>query len=128
MNILKTFTRIYLEPANLNRAIAFYENLFNEKCNLRFMYSEARLELAGVGSILLIAGSEEALQQFKNTKATFIVDSLNDFKEELIKHGAVILQEPRKVPTGVNMRIKHPDGAIIEYVELFQKFPRSTSF
>ncbi|GBE54783.1 MAG TPA: VOC family protein [Euryarchaeota archaeon] len=118
MNILKTLTRIYLEPANLNRAIAFYENLFNEKCNLRFRYSDARLELAGVGSVLLIAGSEEALQQFKNTKATFIVDSLNDFKEELIKHGAVVLQEPRKVPTGVNMRVKHPDGAIIEYVEL----------
>jgi len=50
------------------------------------MYSEARLELAGLGSILLIAGSEEALQQFKNITTTFIVDSLNDFKEELVNY------------------------------------------
>jgi predicted enzyme related to lactoylglutathione lyase len=102
MQIIKVLTRVYLSPIDLDEAIAFYENLFTEK---------------GVGSILLIAGSAEALSSFKSTHATFLVDSLNDFREALIQEGAVILAEPNKVPTGVNMRAMHPDGTIIEYVE-----------
>ncbi|MBN3906345.1 MAG: VOC family protein [Nostoc sp. NMS1] len=117
MQILKVLTRVYLSPVDLDEAIAFYENLFTEKCWLWFQYSEAELELASVGSILLIAGSAEALSPFKSTHATFLVDSLNDFKEALIQQGAVILAEPNKVTTGVNMRAMHPDGTIIEYLE-----------
>jgi predicted enzyme related to lactoylglutathione lyase len=117
MQILKVLTRVYLSPVDLDEAIAFYENLFTEKCWLWFQYSEAELELASVGSILLIAGSAEALSPFKTTHATFLVDSLNDFKEALIQQGAVILAEPNKVTTGVNMRAMHPDGTIIEYLE-----------
>ncbi|MBH8561232.1 VOC family protein [Nostoc sp. CENA67] len=117
MQILKVLTRVYLSPADLDDAIAFYENLFTEKCWLWFEYSETGLELAGVGSILLIAGSAEALSPFKSTQATFLVDSLNDFREALALQGAVILAEPNKVPTGANMRAMHPDGTIVEYVE-----------
>jgi predicted enzyme related to lactoylglutathione lyase len=117
MQILKVLTRVYLNPIDLDDAIAFYENLFTESCWLWFQYSEAGLELAGVGSILLIAGSAEALSPFESTKATFLVDSLNDFREALTQQGAVILAEPDKVPTGSNMRAIHPDGTIIEYIE-----------
>ncbi len=109
--------RIYLNPAELDKTIDFYENIFGEKCQLRFKYSEVKLELAMVGYVLLIAGSDEALKPFRNTQATFLVDSLNDFKDKLVHHGAVILKEPQNVPTGINMRVKHPDGTIIEYVE-----------
>ncbi|MBG1265783.1 VOC family protein [Nostoc sp. WHI] len=117
MQILKVLTRVYLNPIDLDEAIAFYEDLFTEKCWLWFQYSEAGLELAGVGSILLIAGSAETLSPFKSIQATFLVDSLNDFREALTQQGAVILAEPNKVPTGINMRAMHPDGTIIEYVE-----------
>jgi len=98
-------------------SLHFYENIFGEKCRLRFKYADAGLELANVGSILLIAGSDEALFPFKTTQATFLVDSLNDFKDKLVQYRAVILEEPKKVPTGANMRVKHPDGTVIEYVE-----------
>ncbi|WP_341528560.1 VOC family protein [Nostoc sp. UHCC 0302] len=117
MQILKVLTRVYLNPTDLDDAIAFYENLFKESCWLLFQYSETDLELAGVGSILLIAGSAEALSPFKSTQATFLVDSLHDFREALTEQGAVILAEPNKVPTGANMRARHPDGTIIEYIE-----------
>jgi predicted enzyme related to lactoylglutathione lyase len=110
MQILKVLTRVYLNPTDLDDAIAFYESLFTERCWLWFQYSETGLELAGVGSILLIAGSTEALSPFKSTHATFLVDSLNDFREALTEQGAVILAEPSKVPTGVNMRAMHPIG------------------
>jgi hypothetical protein len=117
MQIIKVLTRVYLKPTELDDAIAFYENLFTEKCWLWFEYSETGLELAGVGSILLIAGSAEVISPFKNTTATFLVDSLNDFRDVLIEQGAVILTEPSQVITGMNMQALHPDGTIIEYLE-----------
>ncbi|MBD2343952.1 VOC family protein [Anabaena subtropica] len=117
MQIIKVLTRVYLNPTELDDAIAFYENLFTEKCWLWFQYSETGLELAGVGSVLLIAGSAEVLSPFKNTQATFLVDSLNDFRELLTEQGAVIMTEPEQVLTGMNMQAIHPDGTIIEYVE-----------
>ena len=61
--------------------------------------------------------SEEKLHSFKSTRATFLVDSIDDFRNWLLNVGAVILEEPKKVPTGRNMRVLHPDGTIVEYVE-----------
>ncbi|MHB1056163.1 MAG: VOC family protein [Thermoleophilia bacterium] len=51
-------------------------------------------------------------------RTIFVVDSLNNFKDKLVQSGAAILNEPKQLPTGVNMVVKHPDGAVIEYVEL----------
>lgn len=109
--------RIYLAPAKLDDAVAFYERLLGEKCELRFKYSEAGLELASIGSVLLVAGSEDRLAAFRQTQATFLVDSIDDFRSWLLESGAEILDEPKKVPTGRNMRARHPDGAVVEYVE-----------
>ncbi len=74
MKVLGVMTRIYLVPANLDDAVAFYETLLGVKCDLRFECAEAGLELAGVGPMLLIAGSEEKLHSFRQTQATIIVD------------------------------------------------------
>ncbi len=71
-------TRIYLAPADLDETVAFYEKIFGVKCDQRFEYAEAGLELAGIGPILLIAGSDEKLHNIKLTQATFIVDSIDD--------------------------------------------------
>ncbi len=97
--------------------MAFYESLFGERSRVRFAYPEADLELAQVGSLLLIAGSEAALEPFKATQATFLVDSLSECKDFLLKSGATVLKEPKRVATGMNMLAKHPDGTRIEYVQ-----------
>lgn len=96
--------------------ITFYEKLFKQSNDLIFKHP-AGLELARVGSILLIAGSDEDLDYFRETKVTFIVDSLQDFKNNLLNNGAELLDIPKDVPTGQNMRFKHPDGTIAEYVQ-----------
>jgi hypothetical protein len=80
-------------------------------------YSEVDLELASVGSFLLLGGSESALKPFRDTKATLLVDSLDEFKTFLELNGAVIIRGPQKVPTGQNMTVKHLDGTVIEYVQ-----------
>lgn len=84
---------------------------------MRFKIPQIGLELVQIGNILIIAGSNEALKPFRSTQATFLVDSLDEFKAYLEEKGADILRGPNKVPTGRNMTVKHPDDSIIEYVE-----------
>lgn len=115
MTIKKVLTRICVRE--LDSAVELYETIFKEKCALRFQYPEMHLELAQVGSILLLCGSDEALEPFRATKATFLVDSVADFQAYLLQHGAKVIRDLKKVPTGVNMTLQHPDGTIVEYVE-----------
>ena len=117
MKILELLVRVFIDKEELDTTIGFYEKLFNAKCEMRFEYPEVRLELAQIESVLLIAGSESAREPFLNTKATFLVDCLDDFKTHLIFNNANIIEQPKAVPTGRNMRVQHPDGAIFEYVE-----------
>lgn len=115
MKLKKSLNRIYVH--NMNEAIKFYEEIFNEKCVNRFKYIEVNLELASIGNLLILSGSEEALKLFKDTQATFLVDSITEFKEFLLNNGAVIIRDIKEVPSGWNMTVKHFDGTIVEYVE-----------
>lgn len=115
MKIEKILTRLYVH--DINTAVDFYEKLLNEDCDLRFKYAEMNLELVQIGNILILSGTDEALKPFKDTKATFLVDSVTEFREFLLKNGAVIIRDLKKVPTGMNLTVKHLDGTIIEYVE-----------
>ena len=121
MKIVGVLVRIYLPLDQLEESITFYEQLFAERSRLHFKYPETGLELAQIGSVLLIAGSDAALAPFKATQATFLVDSLSEYKEALLKSGASILREPKQVPTGMNMLAKHRDGTIVEYVQHAQE-------
>ncbi len=117
MKVLNVSSRVYLQPDALDSTISFYEKLFNQTYRLRFSYSAAGLEIASVGHILLIAGSAENLEPFRKTVATFLVDNLDEFLFYLKQSGAQILSEPKEVPTGRNMHVRHPDGLVVEYVE-----------
>ena len=41
------------------------------------------LELASIDDLLLIGGKEEDLKPFKQTKVTFLVDSIEEFRDFL---------------------------------------------
>ncbi len=115
MKILKTLSRLYV--TDLPTALEFYEELLGTSAAMSFQIPQIGLELAQIGDILLIGGSEEALKPFRSTQATFLVDSLDEFRAFLEEKGAEIIRGPAKVPTGRNMTVKHPDGSVIEYVE-----------
>jgi predicted enzyme related to lactoylglutathione lyase len=115
MKILQTLSRLYVN--DLDHALKLYEELLGTPAAVRFEIPQIGLELAQIGDILLIAGSEEALKPFRSTQATFLVDSLDDFRTYLEEKGAEIIRGPNKVPTGRNMTVRHPDGPVIEYVE-----------
>lgn len=124
MRVLNILSRVYLGGDELDRAISFYEHILDMTCRLRFTHPRLGLELAQVGSVLLIAGSMDDLDPVNLTHMTFLVDSINDFRGKLVSEGAVILEGPNDVPTGLNMRVQHPDGTIVEYVEHGQEQPK----
>jgi predicted enzyme related to lactoylglutathione lyase len=115
MKILGTLTRIY--TTTFDETLRFYEDLTGTKAGIRFALPAAGLELAQVQDILIIAGSDDTLQPFRSTNATFLVDSLEEYHRFLTAHGAEIIRQPQTVPTGMNMTIRHPDGSVVEYVE-----------
>jgi predicted enzyme related to lactoylglutathione lyase len=115
MKILKKLVRIYVN--DLDSAITFYEKLTNHIVDMRFEMPLYNLELASIDDLLLISGKEEDLEPFKQTKVTFLVDSIDEFKDFLENSGSTIIRKPSKVPTGKNMTVKHPDGLVAEYVE-----------
>ncbi|KOA19173.1 glyoxalase-like domain protein [Clostridium homopropionicum DSM 5847] len=115
MKVKQILNRFYVN--DLEQAIEFYEKIFNEKCKLRFKYSEADLELAQIGNVLIISGTNEALKPFRSTQVTFLVDSVVEFKDFLLKNNPKIIRDVKEVPTGMNMTVQHLDGTIVEYVE-----------
>ena len=114
MKVLSISTRLYV--SDMDQALSFYEGIIHAKPTHRFRYAD--IELAAIGSLLILAGSLEALAPFRQTTATFIVDSITEFKDHLIEQGSSIIRDIQNVPTGKNMTVRHPDETVIEYVEL----------
>ncbi|HLI87179.1 MAG TPA: VOC family protein [Ktedonobacteraceae bacterium] len=116
MKILQVITRLYLSKEQLEASISFYESLFGEGSRLRATYPDG-IEAVQVGPLLLMAGPDQALAPFRATQANFLVDSLGEWKDFLEKSGAALIEEPHQAPTGPEMRVKHPDGTVIKYVQ-----------
>lgn len=79
--------------ALFDETVTFYESLYQKKCKLRFTYDAARLQLAQVHCVLIIAGTPEARKPYETTKLTLIVDSINAANELLQQNGALILMD-----------------------------------
>ena len=117
MRVHEVLTRIYLSSEAFESAITFYERLSGARCSLRFHYDAVRLVLAQVGCFLLIGGSLEDLAPFQETRLTIVIDDLDAFRYFLEGERAEVLSPPKVVPTGRNMRVRHADGLVVEYVE-----------
>ncbi|KPD10064.1 glyoxalase [Aneurinibacillus migulanus] len=115
MQIYKILTPIYVN--RLEKALPFYEELLQTKAGTRFHYTEKKLDVAVVGQLLLISGTDEALKVVRNIALSFLVDDIHTYKTWLLDNGALIRQDITKVPTGYNMIVQQSDGTVIEYVE-----------
>lgn len=115
MKVIDTLTRVFVHDIDV--AVHFYEEVLGKSCGMRFSYAEAGLKLAQVGSILIIAGSDEALAPLLETRMTFLVDSVEEWRSELLGKGAHMVRDAGHVPTGYNMTLRHPDGMVVEYVQ-----------
>ncbi|WBO68019.1 VOC family protein [Streptomyces camelliae] len=113
MKALATLARLYV--ADLDEALPALRALTGQDVRTRFFHGE--VEVASIGGFLLVAGTEQALAPFRRVQSTVLVDDLDGLRSLLAEHGGEILDGPNKVPTGRNATVRHPGGAVLEYVE-----------
>lgn len=124
MKILRmTAPVVTAESSQLDATVAFYEGLLGERSRARLRNPAGTLDLVLIGSALVIGGSIEALASRRDLKATLIVDSLEEWKSELTRLGAAVIEEPTSGPIssagaiGRYMFVRHPDGSVFEYFQ-----------
>lgn len=107
----------------LAATVAFYERTLGETARARLRNPSGSLDLVLIGPMLIIGGTPAALAARRELKATFIVDSLHEWRAELARQGAVIVEGPMpgpmsdRGPVGSFMFVRHPDGQLFEYFQ-----------
>ncbi|MER5526333.1 VOC family protein [Streptomyces sp. NPDC002677] len=112
MEILGASLRICVD--DLETAIPFYERLSGGRA-LRF--ERGGVQVAAVGSFLLMSGPEAELEVLRKVTATIAVQDVDAAHRLLDDLGAHILAGPVPTPAGRNLLAMHPDGSVFEYVD-----------
>jgi predicted enzyme related to lactoylglutathione lyase len=119
VKVLSTSVPIFTR--DIEAAIERYEALTREMVRERFEVPEQGIEIAILGSLTIIAGSEKQLGGLRNIRATFIVDSLAEYAAHLRSTGATTLQGPRPTPAGTNLIVRDVESVVFEFVEPHSK-------
>ncbi|MFF9767953.1 VOC family protein [Streptomyces sp. NPDC014636] len=112
MEILGASLRICVD--DLETAIPFYERLSGGSA-LRFQ--RGGVQVAAVGSFLLMSGPESELEILRKVTATIAVKDVDEAHRLLTELGARVVAGPVPTPVGRNLLAVHPDGAVFEYVD-----------
>lgn len=113
----RVLIRAFVGPGTLADSIAFYEGLQDVEADAVFPYPEVGLRLATVGAFLLLEGTDEALEPFRGTTGTVLVDDVRPYYDRLVAAGAQIVVPLREVPTGSGFTARLLDGTTVEYVQ-----------
>lgn len=111
--ILKTYSRLFTDDCDVT--LATLERLHGRKPHLRFRFGE--WELAGIGDMFVVAGTEESLAPIRDSHGPVIVRDIDAVQAELLASGATITQAMVDVPTGRMLYARHADGLHVEYVQ-----------
>ncbi|MFJ9371019.1 TetR family transcriptional regulator [Nocardia sp. NPDC101769] len=98
---------------DLHAAIPFYEQLTGETADL---FEFSGLQLAAVGPFLLFSGSEAIAARFEGVAATLVVRDLLQIVASAKSAGASEISPAQPTPNGLRAVLRHPDGAVFEYV------------
>ncbi|MFG2124476.1 VOC family protein [Streptomyces sp. NPDC048710] len=112
MEILGASLRICVD--DLEAAIPFYERLAGGRA-LRF--ERGGVQVAAIGSFLLMSGPEAELDLLRKVAATIAVKDVDEAHRLLTELGAQIVAGPVPTPVGRNLLAVHPDGSVFEYVD-----------
>lgn len=112
----RVFVRVFVPPGALDAAIGFYEQVQQTVVDMRMPYPEKNLALAAVGAFLIIEGDDASLRPFRATTGTLLVDRVEPYYARLRDAGAEVVAPLHVVPVGAGFTVRHPDGAVVEYV------------
>lgn len=111
--ILKTYARVFTN--DYEGTLATLERLHGRAAHIKMEFGE--WNLAGIGDVFVVAGTDEALAPIRDSHGPFIVSDLKALQAKLLADGASITQTIIDVPTGRMLYARHRDGLHVEYVE-----------
>lgn len=100
--------------SDIDQALPLYAALSGATEVRRFGFRD--VELAWVGSFLLLSGPPEALAQYERV-ATLLVNDIDAAAAAVQAHGGTVLEGPDDAPNGPRMIARHGDGAVFEYIQ-----------
>ncbi|AOR31156.1 glyoxalase [Streptomyces fodineus] len=112
MEILGASLRICVD--DIETAVPFYERLAGGRAQ---RFERGGVQVAAIGSFLLMSGPEEELEILRKVAATIAVKDVEEAHGLLTELGARILAGPVPTPGGRNLLAMHPDGSVFEYVD-----------
>ncbi|MFF8860467.1 MULTISPECIES: VOC family protein [unclassified Streptomyces] len=112
MEILGASLRICVD--DIDTAIPFYERLAGGRAQ---RFDRGGVQVAAVGSFLLMSGPEAELEILRRVTATIAVKDVEEAHRLLTDLGARVLAGPVPTPAGRNLLAMHPDGSVFEYVD-----------
>ncbi|WP_435270821.1 VOC family protein [Streptomyces sp. 1222.5] len=112
MEILGASLRICVD--DIDTAIPFYERLAGGRAQ---RFDRGGVQVAAVGSFLLMSGPEAELEILRRVTATIAVKDVEEAHRLLTDLGARVLAGPVPTPAGRNLLAVHPDGSVFEYVD-----------
>ncbi|MGY4995530.1 VOC family protein [Streptomyces sp. 900105245] len=112
MEILGASLRICVD--DIDTAIPFYERLAGGRAQ---RFDRGGVQVAAVGSFLLMSGPEAELEILRRVTATIAVGDVEEAHRLLTDLGARVLAGPVPTPAGRNLLAMHPDGSVFEYVD-----------
>lgn len=111
--ILKTYTRIL--TTDIDATVATLKAVHGTEPHFRFNYDP--LTLVGIGDVLVIGGTDEALAPIRGSFGPWIVEDIEAVKGMLLANGAAVLQDIKDITNGRMMYMRHADGNVVEYVQ-----------
>lgn len=94
--ILKTYTRIL--TTDIETTVATLKAVHGTEPHFRFNYDP--LTLVGIGDVLAIGGTDEALEPIRGSFGPWIVDDIEAVKGMLLANGASVMQDVRDITNG----------------------------
>ena len=111
--ILKTYTRIL--TTDIEATVATLKAVHGTEPHFRFNYDP--LTLVGIGDVLAIGGTDEALEPIRDSFGPWIVEDIEAVKGLLLANGASVMQDVKSITNGRMMYMRHADGSVVEYVQ-----------
>ncbi|WP_144758769.1 VOC family protein [Curtobacterium sp. 9128] len=109
-NIVAVLARIPVESIEVARPL--YQRLAGTSEVRSFTFGA--VHLAWIGPFLLLEGADAAVRA---RSATIIVRDVDAVLSTLRAAGGTILDGPMAGPNGRRVIARHPDGAVLEYIE-----------
>jgi hypothetical protein len=113
----RLLARVAVHPDELDERIAFYERALGVQCDSRTPIPEAGLELATVGSVLLIGNPRPQSEVARATAFTLLVASVADYLAGLEGTGTEVTEPVSTEPSGSRTRLRFPDGTLAEVID-----------